>query len=272
MVFGKPVEDGFSGKHRYAGCPILKMIIPNLREQGLSDKHRKILNSRLINRNSVQMPDPATTRFATYTNRMRATINADVFKSYLEKYHQNCNSDDICMTAIVIKAGAAWNCGGKNLTFGQRKTLFEQCSEADVMTSRGSRCDPLLCLFDGCHLMENANDDVENGIANGTTCTLKQVVLLPGKKPHAIQMHGYWVYAVSATDIDYMELNFQDSSRFVGKFRVRAKTLTYSVNYPCTAVGKTGRVSCKMNLTQFPVVVNHATTVHKLAHHKNIWI
>ena len=114
--------------------------------------------------------------------------------------------------------------------------------------------------------MENANDDVENGIANGTTYTLKQAILLPGKKPHAIQMHGYWVwvYAVSATYIAYMQLNFQDSSRFVGKFRVRAKTLTYSVNFPCTAVGKTGRVSSKMNLTQFPVVVNHATTVHKL--------
>ena len=35
-------------------------------------------------------------------------------------------------------------------------------------------------------------------------------------------------------------------------------------NYPCTEVGKTGSLRAKMDLTQLPVIVNHATTVHKL--------
>ena len=258
------------GTHRYAACPFLKEIIPHMREHGLSEKHRKLLQTRIINHKSVKMPDPATTRFATFDNITRSQINADVFKSYLETYHKDCVKENICLTAIVIKAEASWHSGKKPLSFGQRKKLFEEISEADTeIAGRGNtRCDPLLCLYDGCNLMGNANTDVENGIANGTTCTFKKIVLKQGTSPHPIRMHGYWVYAISANDVEHMELNFQDSSRFVGTFRVRPKTILYKVNFPTSKesqeTGAPESVQLNMYLQQFPVVVNHATTVHKL--------
>jgi hypothetical protein len=255
------------GTHRYAGCPFLKVIIPQMREHGLTDEHRDILHTRLINQNGITMPDPATTRFATFDNKTRCQINADVFKSYLQTYHKDCGSQTICRTAIVIKANAEWG-NGKPLSFGARKKLFEEVSEADITTDRNTRCDPLLCLYDGCNMMGTTNTDVENGIANGTTCTFKKVVLLQGKSPHPIRMYGYWVYAISVNDVEYMELNFQDSSRFVGRFRVRPKRMLYTVNIPTSKdsreQGAPRTVENKMHLTQFPVVINHATTVHKL--------
>ena len=253
------------GTHRYAGCPILKQIIPHMREHGLSAEHRALLNTRVINKNGVKMPDPATTRYATYTNVKRCQINADVFKSYLEKNHKHCKIDDICPTAIVIKADAHWtHLNGRALSFAQRKRLFEECSEANIKNTRSKRCDPLLCLFDGCHLMGNVNSDVANGIANGTTCTLKHVVLKAGKRPHPIRMHDCWVNAVEVSDVKHMELNFHDSSQFVGRFRIIASKATYKVVFPVMEQGRIVKMKTTMDLTQFPIVVNHATTGHKL--------
>jgi hypothetical protein len=51
---------------------------------------------------------------------------------------------------------------------------------------------------------------------------------------------------------------------FKGRFRVAATQGVYKVKYPVTERGRETRVTTTMDLTQFPVVGNFATTGHKL--------
>ena len=74
------------------------------------------------------------------------------------------------------------------------------------------------------------NEDVENGIANGTTCIFKKVYLKHGATLQPIELNGYWVNSVSVEDVEFLELEWQDSSRFIGRFRIEAKTWTYEVS------------------------------------------
>jgi hypothetical protein len=255
------------GTHRYSKCPVMQDIMPRMRNGELTEQDRQNLNSRVIDGTNVRMPNPSTTRFATFCNQARSEINGYAFKTYLQQYHRGSTENQICNTALVIKAEAHWVSGvskNKKFSFTQRKILFENCSEADIKNSNSQRCDPLLCLFDGCSLMGNENKDVQNGIANGTTSIFKKAQLKPGAKLHPIKLHGFWVNAVSVDDVEYLLLQWQDSSRFVGTFRIVPSKGVFSVKYPLMEAGITTTPEVSVRLTQFPVVINHATTVHKL--------
>jgi hypothetical protein len=152
----------------------------------------------------------------------------------------------------------------KALSFEQRKVLFEQCPESVIKDNRSRHCDPLLCLFDGCRMMGVENEDVANGIANGTTCIFKKAYLNYGAELQPIQMHGFWVYAVSVEDVQQLEFEWQGSTRFTGKFRIEAKTWTFKVEFPVKEFGTTIKFKTSITLHQFPIVINHATTGHKL--------
>jgi hypothetical protein len=253
------------GIHRFKKCPVMQQIMTTIRENGLDSEDRKILNSRIIDGINVHMPDPNHTRFATFFNKRRCHINALVFKQYLKKYHNKCTKENICNSALVIKAMAKWALDMKPLTFHQQKFLFEKRCEADIEDTFHNKCDPLLCLFDGCNLMGNENDDVEHGIANGTTCLFRKAKLKPDKHLHPIRMYDYWVNSVSIEDVEYLELQWQDSSRFVGTFRIFPKKKKYRVLFPFSLNGQpVSEHKTPIYLTQFPVIINHATTGHKL--------
>jgi hypothetical protein len=252
------------GAHRYKNCSEMQRIMPDIRNHGLSDADRKILNSRVIDGNNVKMPSPDTIRFATYFNAKRCGINIEVFRSYLKRTHADCTIDNIPDTAIVIKSKACWGKSKIPLSFEQRKVLFEKCSEADVTNSRSKHLDPLLCLAFGSHSMINDNKDVYKGIANGTTTVFVKAILKPGAKLEPMQMFGYWVNSVSVDDVDQLEFEWQDYDRFKGKFRVSAIQGVYNVKFPVIEMGKEIRVGTTIQLTQFPAVVNFATTGHKL--------
>ena len=79
-----------------------------------------------------------------------------------------------------------------------------------------------------------------------------------------IELNGYWVNSVSVEDVEFLELEWQDSSRFIDRFRIEAKTWTYEVDFPMEEDGLKFKCKTKICLHQFPIVLNHATTVHKL--------
>ena len=252
------------GTHRYNRCSIMQQIMPKVRENGLSNEDREILNSRVIDGLTLKIPNPKKTRFATFSNEKRCAINAHVFKHNLIQNHSECTESNICTSSIVIKAHAEWPQRNIPLSFGQRKLLFEECPEAKIKNTQSQRCDPFLCLFDGCNVMVNENVDVENGIANGTTCIFKKAKLKPGAILYPIKMHGYWVNSVSVDDVEHLQLQWQDSSRFIGTFKIRPQKATYKVLYPIVLLEKKIRTKTSICLTQFPIVINHATTGHKL--------
>jgi hypothetical protein len=251
------------GTHRFNSCEEMKRIMPNIRDGVLSSEDRNILNSRVIDGKDVKKPNPLETKYATFFNDKRAAINATVFRNYLKTYHKRNPEIDIPKTAIVIKATTKWSKSRIPLTWDQRKVLFEGCSEADVKRDC-QMCAPLLCLFFGCNLMVTENIHVLNGMANGTTCEFRKLVLKPGAKLEKIQMYGYWVYAVSMEDVEHMEVNWQDCDFFEGTFELKPKVGTFRVKYPICEFGLNTRIKTSIQLEYLPVIVNHATTGHKL--------
>ena len=261
------------GTHRFEKCETYKKIMPSLRTHGLSDEDRETLNSRvvgsIVDGKEVKLPTDRIIPHATYTNAKKSEINANVFESYLSVHHKNATQTDIPFSAIVIKADAVWVESKKRLSFDQRKTLFEECSEADCKESSkndSNRMDPFLCLHYNCELMGTENEAVDKGKAKGTTAHLKKVWLKPGAKLEPMRIKGYWVHTVSARDVDHLELRYHSMRRFEGNFKVDAtKTKTCRVNFPVTIMDQ--RIVLRgapIKITQFPVTLNHATTGHKL--------
>ena len=257
-----------SGKHRYRNCPSFQRIMPTVRDNTLTAEDRAILNSRVIgsvdsNGKILEMPDMAKTKFATYHNKNRCEINRHVFLEYLQQHHVSCNKHNIPKSAVVIKTNARWATNNQPLTFDQRKKLFENCTEADVMDSYRKRADPMLCLISNCYMMGNKNEDVKNGVANGTTSLFQKIILKAGKKPYPMQLHGYWVYAVEIDDVDHLLLRWHES-KFQGTFKVFPAQGVYRVRFVIEEFGRKMVLRPQMRLSVFPVVINHATTGHKL--------
>ena len=251
------------GTHRFKDCPNMKRIIPGFRRHGLTAEDRELLNSWVINGTTVPMPDVLTTKFASWTNIKRSAFNATVFKKHLFKHHSHCTENNIPKTAVVIKSNASWGNSDRKLTFNQRKILFEECPEEKCKSS-GNKCyDPLLCLFFDCHVMGNENTDVSNGVANGTIALFKKLHLHPGARLTPIKMHGHWVLSVNIDEVDSLELEWHDS-KFEGRFHVKSCNVTCHVDFPIMMMGKKETMKVPIKLQCFPVVLNHATTGHKL--------
>jgi hypothetical protein len=254
------------GIHRYRDCPLYGRIMGEIRRNGLSEENRRKLNERVINGVSVKMPCPRTVQFATFHNKNRCGINIDIFRAYLAEHHAGCTKETIPDSAIVIKSNASWSNNKKCLTYEQRKVLFEQCSDADIQeTGKGSRrLDPFLKLFSGSNQMVNINKDVGNGIANGAVAKFKKAKLKPGANVVPIQMFGYWVNSVSVDEVEQLEMEWIDSDRYQGRFRLSSENGSFGVNFPVTDYGLKMKVRTRMKIDQFPILGNFATTGHKL--------
>ena len=251
------------GTHRFKECPDMKRIIPGFREHGLTEKDRELLNSRVVNGDSVKLPNVLKTKFASWTNAKRSVFNAIVFRKHLKKHHCSCTESNIPRTAVVIKSNAKWGKSGKNLTFSQRKVLFEECPEGKCKSTGNKHYDPLLCLFHDCHVMGNENTDVANGVANGTVALFKKLHLHSHAQLVPIKMHGCWVYSVDIENVKSLELEWHDS-KFQGRFHVKPCNVTCNVDFPVIMLGKKEIIKVAIKLNSFPIVLNHATTGHKL--------
>ena len=174
--------------------------------------------------------------------------------------------EKVCIprSAIIIKADMQWKSNGKELHFGYRKMIFESYLDSDIITSDNKKIDPFLCLFDGSEVMLTENDDVQNGLANGTTATFKNLVLKQNAKLQKIRLNGYWVNSVSIDDVLEMELNYHDSGKFIGTFTIKPKTRSPIIRLSVKENGITMKVATTLHITQFMINLNHATTAHKL--------
>jgi hypothetical protein len=107
--------------------------------------------------------------------------------------------------------------------------------------------------------MVRENEDVLQGIANGTVCNFRKLSLKQGAQLEKIKMYDYWVHAVGTDNVKW-----QDCEHFVGKFRLKPKVGTFRVKYPIPEFGVKSRVQTNIELQDLPVIVNHAITGHKL--------
>jgi hypothetical protein len=253
------------GTHRFRNCPLYSAMMPEIREGKVSKDMRELLNTRYVDGVKVKLPKGGRVKFATFYNKERAEINASVFRDCLKIGHSQIDDCDVPKNAIIIRSRATWARNNNPLTPAQHQTLYEECNESQIKDSNRKRADPFLCLFKGGEVMLTENTDVSNGIANGTTALFRKAVLKQGRAPTPIQMHGYYVYSVDIDDVDYLLLEWLDCEPyFTGTFRIHPKNGAFNVKFPIKEFGERFRVNAKVNLTYFPILLNTATTGHKL--------
>jgi hypothetical protein len=254
------------GHHRYADDPALGKAMASARN-GDATELRMMLKMREIKPNKLTIPPGMEARYATFCNKKRASINANIFRQYLQTYHDTQAQMEIPCGCLIIRGTAIWGTSRNKLGNAAHKILWENCSDADVKHCGKQLADPFLSLFYGCELMVNDNIDVKNGIANGTCCQFVKAVLKQGKDVEAMQVHGYWVNSVDINDVDHIVLRFDVSydPKFQGTFKLRPRERSFMVSYPMDE-GLLGKKSANVNLklTHFPIIGNFATTGHKL--------
>jgi 6-pyruvoyl-tetrahydropterin synthase len=253
------------GTHRFKNCPVFSKLMPEIRNGNLSSEMRTLLNSRVVDGDKVQMPTHGRLKYATHYNKTRAELNASAFKDYLKKNHSGATPQSVPKTALVIKSYLSWARNTNPLTPAQRQVFFQECNESVNIDSNKKRADPFLCLYSGCDVMISGNIDVANGIANGTTARFRQAILKEGATPSPIQVHRHWVYAIDIDDVDHLVLEWVDCDPFyTGTFKLYPKHGPFSTLYPIRTMGVKTTVKAKVYITHFPLLLNTATTGHKL--------
>jgi hypothetical protein len=181
------------GTHRFQNCPVFSklMLMPEIRKGTVSSEMRKLLNSRVVDGDKVQMPTHGRLKYATHYNKTTAQLNASAFKDCLKKNHSGATPQSVPKTALMIKSKLSLAHNTNHLTPGQRQVFFQECDESINIDSNKKRADPFLCLYSGCDVMINGNIDVANGIANGTTARFRQAILNEGATPSPIQVHRH---------------------------------------------------------------------------------
>jgi hypothetical protein len=252
------------GTHRYSSDPELGVAMAQARN-GDSTMIRSMLKSRVIHSNNLTLPQNLEARYAVYTNKKRSEVNANVVRQYLQQFHPTEDNVAIPKGAIIIRGQARWSTTKKQLGKVAHHMLWQHCSDGHV-TDRAYKADPFLVLFYGCEMMVNDNIDVKGGIANGTCCVFEKAVLNHNAQIQKMKVHRRWVNTVDIAELDHIVLRFAEMHKpaFVGTFKLFPREKKLNAEFPNTTIGSSGRVNVKIDMLHLPVVLNYATTVHKL--------
>ena len=251
--------------HRAKDDPEYAALLKRFRDGEPTQEDIDTINSRMVDPTTVP---PQNIQYASPTNKDRCAINNAVFLKHLESTHSKNPEDEIPKHTILI--------GSDNLCLGstQKKTLkpfrfpklfYEQCSEADCKKSNNSRIDPLLKLFSGGPVMLILNVDVKEGEANGCSCFVKEIFLKENITLQRRCIDGYWVNFVAARDVAYIHVSPEQYPEKV--FVLTPQKHSVRVHFPqpkCLSMDDDARIYIRMNITQFSININHATTGHKL--------
>jgi hypothetical protein len=85
--------------------------------------------------------------------------------------------------------------------------------------------------------MVTQNKDLLHGIAKGTVCKFRKLVLKPCVETGKIEMYTYWVNTIAMDDVEYIEVEWQDCDHFIGKFCMKTETALFKVKFPISKFG-----------------------------------
>jgi len=177
----------------------------------------------------------------------------------------------------VVKAGnmVRQKKPGKKFPLGEndKHYLLENCGDqrvkAKVMGKNGHFVDLMLKLHYRIPLMLVTNNDVPNGHANGTRVVLESVVLKEGVSPSKVSLDGLECPTVDTSDVDHFVCTSETVSKSdpVKMFHIKPRSMKCAIKAPLPkSIG--GNVQATVNFTvglrQLPMLVNIATTGHKL--------
>jgi hypothetical protein len=261
-----------SGQHRFKEDPDFGDIMKRIRNGQGTNADIAVLNTRVIGAdhpNAPTMADlPDDITYAVYRNQNRSAINNGIFAEHIRKTHStDPNKPPPFHTLIIRSDDLTWKSNKKQFGPSAKHTLWSGCADTDIKTAgeRGKFVDVFLKLTTLVPLMYTENDDVPNGIANGTLCQLIQVVLhadVTENDFNMINVDGYYVRTIDASKVDYLLCKFVTSNQ---TFRVTASHVACKINMPIELIpGEKTRKTIRATINRFPVLINYATTGHKL--------
>jgi PIF1-like helicase len=211
---------------------------------------------------------PFDVKYATFTNRDRDSINIGIFQEKLDYCHNKFNHTN---NFIMIFSDDLNVKKDKNyIPVLKKKYFYENFGEGDIYPERSGRIDPVLKIYIGCDVILTENIDVVNGLANGTRATVESVFLNAGSNYKTIKLEcGKIVRAVYASDVDYILLKHKDQKVENQMFQVKSKIVTFKASLAKQTANLSFETFLKdnkllMKAKQFPIIVNNATTGHKL--------
>lgn len=223
-------------------------LLRRIREGEVTTEDINTINTHICKKNSV----PAEIRYACYHNRDRDAINTAIFEERLKASYA---SSGACNGYIVIFSDNIRIQDNSKVykRLNSPRYFWETFGENHLKMSNGTaRMDPVLKLYLGCRLMLPTNIDVANGLANGTQATLQQVIFQEGERPSLTTISGIPVMAAFASQISALTLRHTNENHQPQHFHVSPKKHSFKVN------------NKKMQATQVPILLNNATTGHKL--------
>jgi hypothetical protein len=273
------------GMYRFAEDPIWGEILKRFRNGVPLPSDFHLINERVVRVNgSVNLKPSATGRtqdgdeipdditYATPANKERDAINAGIFSKIVER------NPEQTIAIFSDKLGVRKQ-GDAKYTSVTNSVFWEECGESDcVFKGRTIRLDPVLKLYVGCPVMLTENFDLENRLANGTQAVLVKVVLKSGQATSEVLVNAIPIRAVFASQVSYLLLRHAPKDGKAGsEFKMKAKKFSgFSAMMPRPAElrGKSKKIKMTFSANQLPVVVNNATTGHKLqgCTKKNIFV
>ena len=140
--------------------------------------------------------------------------------------------------------------------------VYDFCGDADVVTGGNKKIDPALKFYKGIFLMINTNKDLKKKRGNGTLCRGLGIKLKTGAQVKMKEWDGKLVPTVSVDDVEYMICqHYEDSVTPLAKFKLFPEKESAKINMKI--LGNMASIG-GINVTQFPVNSNIATTGHKL--------
>jgi hypothetical protein len=262
------------GSHRFQDDPEWGRILSRIRN-GISDQSDiDAINAGLVNSADSSRQVPRDASYCVYRNSDRTAINAGVFSQLLKEHWLTSTTSPehmvVIMAAKMTKVQKKKGCK-LPLSAEDRRYVYEHCGDNKVTVrgmskqSKGHFVDPLLKLYYHAPLMLVSNDDVPNGHANGTRVLLETVVLKSNTQLSTVSIDNLECPAIHADLVDHIICCLEGNPS--KKFYISPKTLTCSVDAPIpTQFGALNKSTVRLSIemTQIPIIVNNATTGHKL--------
>ena len=204
--------------------------------------------------------------YATPANKERDAINNAVFHNVI----RNNPEDAIVILSDKIAIKMKKDKKGKYEKLTNPDIFWKYCSEDDCKTQGTiTRLDPMLKLYKNCPVMLVSNESVANNKANGTRGFVDTVKLKPRTKVHTIKVDNIDVKAIFASDVAHIQLRLEQQTNLeTAKVQVGPRQQTgVKVRFPKPPHLQTSRghqFIYDVSVNQLPLVVNHATTGHKL--------
>lgn len=261
------------GNWRFLGDPEFGKLMERFHDGQLTNEDFDLLDTRVVNASNgpsnEDLPDDMA--YACYTNKDRNAINAGLFLEHLRATHSQDRQVNPPNHTIVIRGDdMEFSTTKKLMSMAMQCKIWGSCGDSKVRTRDKSEhpIDPFLKVHLGIPLMHTENEDVPNGIANGTLCSLDNVVLNPGVTEDAftlMQIDGYWVRCIDANNVQHLVCKFEgDNSNDTFNVLLKKKR-PCRIAVPMELFGLgTSQTRVNASITQFPVLINHATTGHKL--------